>query len=67
MESELYRKVCMCFCGPVVFQHLLLHLNQIQSRLKVRMLEDFDFDGILLVIVPYTPSVQCVTTLSFQL
>ena len=50
VESELYRKVCMCFCGPVVFQHLL-HLNQIQS-LKVRMLEDFDFDGILLVIVP---------------
>ena len=31
------------------------------------MLEDFYFDGILLVIAQYTPSVQCVTTLSFQL
>ena len=55
------------FCGPVVIQHLFLRLNQIQRRLKVRMLEDFDFDGILLVIAQYTPSVQCVTTLSFQL
>ena len=54
-------------CGPVVFQHLFLRLNQIQRRLKVRMLEDFYFDGILLVIAQYTPSVQRVTTLSFQL
>ena len=55
------------FCGPVVIQHLFLRLNQIQRRLKVRMLEDFDFDGILLVIAQYTPSVQCATTLFFQL
>ena len=51
VESELYRWVCIVFCGPVVFQHLLFHLNQIQRRLKVRMLEDFEFDGILVVIV----------------
>ena len=28
------------FCGPVVFQHLFLRLNQVQRRLKVRLLED---------------------------